>query len=121
MPPPVPSVASNTTFKLTGHTDAEAVAIYGSFNGWIQTKNYCAREGDRWVCRVDLPPGKYTYRFLVDGAGLIDPTNPDTEGNGNGQVDSEIVIRENKRVRQRLPRQDSLTPGLVVPPQGFEL
>src|SRR5947207_1843603 len=54
MPPPVPSLTGNTTFKLTGHTDAEAVAIYGSFNDWIQTKNYCGREGDGWVWRIDL-------------------------------------------------------------------
>lgn len=40
MKPPAPSVTGNTTFKLPGHTDAEAVAIYGSFNNWIQTKNY---------------------------------------------------------------------------------
>jgi hypothetical protein len=93
MPPPVPSVTGNTTFKLAGHTDAEAVAIYGSFNNWIQTKNYCAREGDGWVCRIDLAPGKYTYRFLVDGVGLIDPTNPATEDGGQGNVDSVIVIK----------------------------
>jgi len=93
MPPPVPSLTGNTTFKLTGHTDAEAVAIYGSFNNWIQTKNYCAREGDGWVCRIDLAPGKYTYRFLVDGVGLTDPTNPATEDDGNGHVDSVIVIK----------------------------
>ena len=92
MPPPVPSLSGNTTFKLTGHTDAEAVAIYGSFNNWIQTKNYCAREGDGWICRIDLAPGKYTYRFLVDGAGLIDPSNPATEDDGSG-VDSVIVIK----------------------------
>jgi enterochelin esterase family protein len=94
MPPPVPSVTGNTTFKLTGHTDAEAVVIYGSFNNWIQTKNYCAREGDGWVCRIDLAPGKYTYRFLVDGVGLTDPTNPATEDDRYGHVDSVIVIRE---------------------------
>jgi enterochelin esterase-like enzyme len=93
MPPPVPSVTGNTTFKLAGHTDAEAVAIYGSFNNWIQTKNYCAREGEGWVCRIDLAPGKYTYRFLVDGVGLIDPTNPATEDGGQGNVDSVIVIK----------------------------
>jgi hypothetical protein len=93
MPPPIPSLTGNTTFRLTGHTDAEAVAIYGSFNNWIQTKNYCAREGDGWVCRIDLAPGKYTYRFLVDGVGLIDPTNPATEDDGNGHVDSVIVIK----------------------------
>ena len=88
MPPPVPSLTGNTTFKLTGHTDAEAVAIYGSFNNWIQTKNYCAKDTDGWVCRIDLAPGKYTYRFLVDGVGLTDPTNPATEDDGNG-----ILIR----------------------------
>ena len=93
MPPPAPSLTGNTTFKLMGHTDAEAVAIYGSFNNWIQTKNYCAREGDGWLCRIDLAPGKYTYKFLVDGIGLLDPTNPATEADSNGLVDSVIVIK----------------------------
>jgi len=93
MPPPVPSLTGNTTFKLMGHTDAEAVAIYGSFNNWIQTKNYCAREGDGWICRIDLAPGKYTYRFLVDGIGLLDPSNSVTEDDGQGHVDSVILIK----------------------------
>jgi enterochelin esterase-like enzyme len=92
MPPPVPSVG-NTTFKLAGHTDAEAVAIYGSFNNWIQTKNYCAKEADGWVCRVDLAPGKYTYKFLVDGLGLNDPANSATEDDGQGHTDSVIIIK----------------------------
>jgi hypothetical protein len=92
MPPPVPSTG-NTTFTLRGHTDAEAVAIYGSFNDWIQTKNYCAKESEGWVCRIDLAPGKYTYKFLVDGVGLNDPDNPATEDDGNGQVDSVIIIK----------------------------
>jgi len=93
MPPPVPSLTGNTTFTLAGHTNAEAVAIYGSFNDWIQTKNYCAREGDGWACRIDLAPGKYTYRFLVDGVGLTDPTNPATEDDGQGHVNSVILIK----------------------------
>ena len=93
MPPPVPSLTGNTTFTLAGHTDAEAVAVYGSFNNWIQTKNYCGRQGDGWVCRVDLAPGKYTYRFLVDGIGLNDPANSATEDDGQGHLDSVIVIQ----------------------------
>lgn len=93
MPPPVPSLTGNTTFKLAGHTEAEAVAIYGSFNNWIQTKNYCAKDVDGWVCRLDLAPGKYTYRFLVDGLGLLDPNNSATEDDGNGHTDSVIVIK----------------------------
>jgi hypothetical protein len=93
MPPPIPSVTGNTTFKLAGHTDAEAVAIYGSFNNWIQTKNYCAKEVDGWVCRIDLAPGKHTYRFLVDGVALNDPNNSATEDDGQGHIDSVIVIK----------------------------
>ena len=93
MPPPVPSLTGNTTFTLAGHTNAEAVAIYGSFNNWIQTKNYCAKESGGWVCRIDLAPGKYTYRFLVDGVGLNDPANSATEDDGNGHMDSVIVIK----------------------------
>jgi enterochelin esterase-like enzyme len=93
MPPPAPSLTGNTTFTLAGHTDAEAVAIYGSFNDWIQAKNYCLKQADGWVCHVDLAPGKYTYKFLVDGIGLLDPTNPATEADSNGLVDSVIVIR----------------------------
>ncbi len=93
MPPAVPSLTGNTTFTLAGHTDAEAVAIYGSFNDWIQTKNYCLKKADGWVCHVDLAPGKYTYKFLVDGIGLNDPTNSATEDDGNGHTDSVIVIR----------------------------
>ena len=95
MPRPVPSTG-NTTFTLRGHTDAEAVAIYGSFNDWIQTGNYCAKESDGWVCRIDLTPGKYTYKFLVDGVGLNDPTNPATEDDGNGRMDSVIIIKPSK-------------------------
>jgi enterochelin esterase family protein len=93
MPPPVPSLTGNTTFTLAGHTDAEAVAVYGSFNDWIQTKNYCVKESGGWVCRLDLAPGRYTYKFLVDGVGLNDPTNSATEDDGNGSIDSVIVIK----------------------------
>ena len=96
MPPPVPSLIGNTTFRLKGYTDAQAVAIYGSFNDWIQTKNYCSKESDEWVCRIDLTPGKYTYKFLVDGVGLNDPANSATEDDGNGQMNSVIIIKPSK-------------------------
>jgi enterochelin esterase-like enzyme len=93
MPPPAPSLTGNATFTLAGHTGAEAVAIYGSFNDWSQTKHYCAKESDRWICRIDLAPGKYTYRFLVHGVGLLDPTNSATEDDGTGHLDSVVVIK----------------------------
>jgi hypothetical protein len=73
------------------------VAIYGSFNNWIQTQNYCAKETDGGVCRVDLAPGKCTYKFLIDGVGLNDPANSATEDDGQGDIDSVIVIKPKVR------------------------
>jgi len=93
LPPAVPSLNGNTTFNLKGHTDAQVVAIYGSFNDWIQTANYCAQESDGWVCRLDLAPGKYTYKFLIDGVGLNDPANVLTEDDGNGHTYSVVVVK----------------------------
>jgi hypothetical protein len=68
----------------------EAVAIYGSCNNWIQTKSYCAKDVDGLGVSNVLAPGKYTYRFLKDGVGLLDRTNSATEDDGNGHIDSVI-------------------------------
>lgn len=43
------------------------------------------RQGERFYCELDLPPGEYRYRFLIDGElELVDPHNnllePDEEG-----------------------------------------
>jgi hypothetical protein len=92
MPPPVPSITGNTTFKLTGHTNARR-SLSTALQRLDPDKNYCAKDTDGWVCRIDLAPGKYTYRFLVDGVGLTDPTNPATEDDRNGHTDSVIVIK----------------------------
>jgi len=69
------------------------VAIYGSFNDWIQRKNYCLKKVDGWVCQLDLAPGKYIYKFLVAGIGLNDPTNSATGDDENGHIDSFIIVR----------------------------
>ena len=45
------------------------------------------------VVRVDLAPGKYAYKFLVDGVGVNDPNNSLKEDDGQGHVDSVIVVK----------------------------
>lgn len=88
---PGPSVVGNTTFTLTGHTNARVVALAGSFNGWDSQHVLCGKERDRWVCRVDLPAGRYLYQFVVDDDWIIDPGNPSFEDSGNGSVASVLV------------------------------
>lgn len=91
---PPPSLTGNTTFKLKGYPDANIVALAGSFNNWNQSEIICGREADEWVCRVDLNPGFYTYKFIVDGNWLLDPANPDTVEDEAGNINSRIEVKE---------------------------
>ncbi len=88
---PAPSVEGNTTFRLKGYPDAKIVALAGTFNNWNQSQTLCAREGGEWLCRVDLKPGKYTYKFVIDGIWITDPANPASENDGRGNVNSVLV------------------------------
>jgi hypothetical protein len=89
---PPPSLKGNTTFKLQGYADAQVVALAGSFNNWHESQLLFAREGDAWVCRIDLAPDRYTYKFIVDGNWMLDPANAETEEDEYGNLNSVLVI-----------------------------
>lgn len=91
---PPPSLKGNTTFRLKGHADASIVVLSGSFNDWNQSQLLFGREGGEWVCRIDLDPGVYQYKFVVDGNWLLDPSNPDTAEDEAGNVNNVIEIRK---------------------------
>jgi Glycogen recognition site of AMP-activated protein kinase/Domain of unknown function (DUF3471) len=90
---PAPSLRGNTTFRLKGHEDASVVALAGSFNAWNQSQLLFGREGGEWVCRVDLDPGVYTYKLIVDGDWLLDPSNPDTAEDEAGNVNNVLEVK----------------------------
>jgi Glycogen recognition site of AMP-activated protein kinase/Domain of unknown function (DUF3471) len=90
---PAPSLKGNTTFRLKGHPNARVVAVAGSFNEWNQSQVLCGKEGEEWVCRIDLAPGKYTYKFIIDGDWILDPANPDTEEDERGFTNSVLVVK----------------------------
>ncbi len=90
---PPPSLKGNTVFRLKGYPDAAVLILTGSFNNWNQSQFVLAKEGDEWVCRIDLEPGKYTYKFIVDGNWLLDPANTITEEDAAGNVNS-VLIKE---------------------------
>ena len=93
IPAPTPSLSGNTTFILDGHQDARVVALAGSFNGWDSQHLLFGKENGRWVCRVDLPAGKYLYQFVVDDEWILDPGNPVIEDSGNGSMASVVMKR----------------------------
>jgi 1,4-alpha-glucan branching enzyme len=68
------------------------VAVAGSFNNWRQSQTIFAKEGDHWVCRIKVEPGKYLYKFIVEGDWITDPGNQVTEEDGNGNVNSVLIV-----------------------------
>ena len=93
---PPPALKGNTTFRLKGYSDASIVALAGSFNNWNQSQFIFGKEGDEWICRIDLEPGKHAYKFIVDGNWSLDPTNPNTEDDDYGVKNSVIVVTKDQ-------------------------
>ncbi len=57
--------------------DAQAVFVAGSFNGWQPSATPLQKQADgRWVIELVLAPGRYEYRFFVDGRWADDPLSP---------------------------------------------
>ncbi len=86
-----PSVAANDRgdrwicqFSLAGHAEAGGATLAGDFNGWNPSSTPMTLNGDRWQVTVPLEPGIRRYKFVVDGAWMVDPRNPDREHDGHG-------------------------------------
>ncbi|HNX43115.1 MAG TPA: glycogen-binding domain-containing protein [Bacteroidales bacterium] len=82
----------NYTFRLKHFSDAQNVIVTGSFNGW-QTDNYqMTKQDGYWTFSTYLKPGKYTYKFIVDGTWLLDPDNDAWEENSQGTGNSVLWV-----------------------------
>jgi len=86
------SFKPNHTFVLDKFADAKKVIVTGSFNGWREDTYAMARKDGRWTFSINLKPGKYTYKFIVDGKWMIDPSNELWEGNDSGTGNSVLWI-----------------------------
>ena len=75
------AVKPTHVFKLKGHGDAKKIVLSGSFNEWDEQGYTMAHNGDEWTISLHLEPGKYLYKFIVDGNWMIDPGNKLFEDN----------------------------------------
>jgi len=76
---------------------ASDVRIAGDFNGWVPDKgvrSLIEAEGETrvWTKILQLPPGTYQYRYVVDGEWREDPDNPELASNEVGRS-SVLVVR----------------------------
>ncbi|MGB5849160.1 MAG: alpha-amylase family glycosyl hydrolase, partial [Ignavibacteriaceae bacterium] len=82
------------SFTYTPKGMAERVNLFGQFNGWNRANLSMKDEDGDGTYNISIPldPGRYEYKFFVDGAELIDPINPVKVPNGMGDFNSVLVI-----------------------------
>ncbi len=73
--------------------EAGEVFLVGDFNDW-NADGYKMRKFKDGTCKkkVKLKPGRYEYRFIVDGDWWTDPQNDQRCSNPFGQENSVITI-----------------------------
>jgi len=73
---------------------ANEVILMGDFNDWNAKRHPMKKNKDGvWEKRVMLPPGRYEYKFLVDGQWWTDPKNEETCYNCFGTENNVMFIR----------------------------
>lgn len=76
-------------------TEAKEVAIAGSFNNWSKSVDLLSLTDEKglWEITIPLSPGRYEYKFVVDGEKWIpDPGNLKTVDDGFGGINSVVIV-----------------------------
>ena len=82
------------TFSIKA-TAADEVILMGDFNNWNSKKHPMKNDGSgTWKKTLVLSPGKYEYKFFVDGKWKKDPQNVQTRSNCFGTQNSVLNLEE---------------------------
>jgi 1,4-alpha-glucan branching enzyme len=74
--------------------NAKRVAVCGAFNGWAANAAPMTRRPDGlWETTLALAPGRYEYKFLVDGIWIPDPAARENVWNYHGTLNSVVEVR----------------------------
>jgi len=79
---------SFVTFYVKGHTRAREVLLAGSFTNWQNQAVRMTSTDSGWIYVIKLHPGKYWYKFIIDGNWTIDRENNLSEDDGRGNTNS---------------------------------
>jgi chromosome partitioning protein len=74
--------------------NASKVLIAGDFNNWspMSTPMITSETPGIWVTKLPLYPGRYRYRFIVDGRWMTDPNNTYVESNQFGELNNIVEV-----------------------------
>ena len=95
--PSVTAVGVRFIFRRPG---AEQVHVRGSWDNWAEPGIAAQQiQGGVWVADIQgLPPGRYAYKFLVNGTEWRDdPANPRKTPDGQGRYNSVLLVQANEK------------------------
>lgn len=70
--------------------DAQEVWIAGTFNDW--TPQPMSKRDGIWVQTLELEPGEWRYKFIVDGEWIHDPSGDDIIDDGFGGFNNFFIL-----------------------------
>jgi hypothetical protein len=74
--------------------DAKSVSVVGSFNNWNTEINPLIQKDSVWTTEIQINPGYYYYKFVVDGHWIPDPSNNWKINDGGESFNSIIKVGE---------------------------
>ena len=86
------SKIKTVTFALNA-PNANRVMLAGTFNNWHGEKTLLRKGKTGWETTMLLKPGKYEYKFVVDGKWINDPINRWSISNSYGTQNSVIEVK----------------------------
>ena len=94
--PSAPAATSKEVVFTIEAPHAAQVQVMGDFNDWNLEGSEMERVDGIWQKILTLPPGRYRYRYIVDGRWQSDPFNVAVEPNPYGELDSIVVVQEKR-------------------------
>ena len=88
------SAKKSVTFTVHAEK-GKAVYLAGSFNEWSTTAKkmaYKAKNG-LYSATVQLAPGEYQYKFVIDGTWCADPENENSVKTDQGTFNSVVIVK----------------------------
>jgi len=85
--------ASNKIQFSLSAPEARTVVLTGDFKSWSE-KGIRLRKSKEgvWKTAVELKPGRYEYKYIVDNQWWLDPANQQTSTNSYGSQNSVIQV-----------------------------
>lgn len=106
-----PIVSSQEVTFAFEAPEAEHVLLVGDFNDWTLDGSEMQPIGGVWTKVITLGPGRYRYRYVVDGQWQSDPSNAAIAPNPYGGHDSILVMDDATTAWSPPDDSDLMTPA----------